>query len=84
MAKTIRMGRASIFRGKMDDKGKRVQGILSPAAARTFEEQRAALGRIVFEVTGRRPATISDSDTIEFLTRGVAGTRIYLREQQQA
>lgn len=75
-----RMGRASIFRGKMDAKGKRVQAILSPDAAKTFEDQRRALRVIVREVTGHTPTTVSDSDTIEFLTRGVAGTRVYLRE----
>jgi hypothetical protein len=83
MSKT-RMGRASIFRGKMNGKGKRVQAVLTPDAGRTFEDQRRALGIIVLEVTGAKPTTISDSDTVEFLTRGPASTRIYLREKMKA
>ena len=70
------MGRHSIFRGKMD--GVRVQGILTKAAGRKFEQARKALELLVLDVRGVAPTGVSDSDVIEFLARGSADTRRYL------
>lgn len=70
------MGRHSIFRGKMD--GVRVQGILTKAAGKKFDQARKALEKLVVEVRGEAPTVVSDSDVIEFLARGEKDTREYL------
>lgn len=65
-------GRDSIFRNKKH--GQRVQGIITAAGGRRFEEGRQALAKL----TGRDPEQISDADTTEFLARGPAETKLYL------
>lgn len=72
------MGRESIFRGKVPDN--RVQGQLTPKGQQAFDVAREQLLRLYHSVMGHKPSTVSDADTIEFLARGPAETRVYLRE----
>lgn len=62
-------GRESLFRGKKG--GDRVQGVLTPAGSRRFEQARARLGRMI----GKDAEKVSDADVIEFLARGDEETR---------
>lgn len=71
------MGRASIFRGKID--GPRIQAIVTRDGRRAFDRRRAALARLWTEVTGRFAVGISDADTVEYLARGEAATEDYIR-----
>jgi hypothetical protein len=65
-------GRASIFRGKAD--GVRVQGILTKRGARAFEQTRRSLAKLYQQVTGSKPAAVSDADVIEYLAIGEGAT----------
>lgn len=71
-----RRGRASIFRGKLKA-GTRVQGILSPAGAESFEAARVRLARLA----AREVTAVSDADVIEYLARGERATRAALAPQ---
>jgi hypothetical protein len=68
------MGRESIFRGK--NPGNRVQATLTDYANDQFEQARAELAQLA----GRAADQVSDADTLEYLCRGSAGTRVYLRD----
>lgn len=68
---TSGMGRPSIFR----DKTERVQGKLSSVGSVRFERAKARLARLA----GRATASISDGDTIEYLSRGHEATEEYLK-----
>ncbi len=83
MAKATRprMGRASIFRGKMRG-GKRVQTILTAHGCARFEAARKDLGRLYKEVTGRVAMVVSDSDVVEYLARGRDDTERYLEAEE--
>lgn len=83
MAKTPRMGRASIFRGKMKN-GKRIQGIITKEAGADFERHRKALARLYREVYGRAPVVVSDGDAVEYLARGAEKTAAYMRALKPA
>lgn len=63
-------GRRSIF-GDKDD-GTRVQGMLTKKGGQAFEWKRQELAALYERVVGRKPGTISDGDTIEFISRGEA------------
>lgn len=67
-----RTGRRSIFRGK----AVRVQGWLTKVGKRDFEYARGQLALVV----GWKANEVSDADTVEFLARGEAETRKYLKK----
>jgi hypothetical protein len=67
-----RGGWPSIFRDK--DGGDRVQGVITPIGARSFEVARARLAKLA----SREVEQISDADVIEYLARGEAATMKYL------
>lgn len=80
MAKA-RRGRASIFRDKdLTPEGRRAAQLTEPGKW-GFERQRKALAKLagVEYVVGENP---SNSDTIEFMARGVEGTRRYLNSRK--
>lgn len=66
-------GRLSIFAKD----GPKVQGILSKQGGEAFERKRGELAKIA----GWEGRTVSDADTIEFLARGEANTRKYLKSK---
>jgi len=70
--RTSNMGRPSLFRDKQG--GTRIQGILTKAGARKFEEHRARLAVIA----SRPRKLISHADVIEYLAIGEQATRDYL------
>lgn len=80
MAKTPKMGRHSIFRGKED--GYRVQAIITKVGGTKFEQARAQLTLLYGRVVGVNPASVSDADVVEFLARGAEDTERYLRKQK--
>ena len=73
------MGRWAIFRDKSN--GLRVQGVLTEFGGQVFEQHRRTLQTMYQDAFGRAPVLVSDSDTIEFITRGVVNTRKHLRAQ---
>lgn len=75
------MGRHSIFRGK--EGGYRVQAIITKQGGQRFEKARKALASLYSEVMGTRPATVSDADVVEYMARGVDGTREYLEKSRR-
>ncbi len=78
----MRMGRPAVFRDKVKDVAHRVVGFLSVEGRASFERERKRLGMMYHEITGRE-ISVSDADTIEYLARGAAKTRHYLRVQQR-
>ena len=68
---TVLIGRASIFRDKVE----RVQGMITAVGAGQFEAARDRLSTLV----KRHVGDVSDGDVIEFLARGEANTRAYLK-----
>lgn len=78
--KTGVMGRWSIFRPKINDAKHRYQAWLTDIGRIKFEEARESLGQMYNQVLGRKPVSVSDADTIEFLSRGTGETIKYLRE----
>ena len=72
------MARTSIF-GEKD--GDRVQGELTSVGSADFEHARSKLADIVFKIAGVRPKSVSDGDTIEFLARGEAETKVFLKDR---
>lgn len=65
-------GRPSIFKGK--ENGDRVQGYISQAGSKKFEDARRRLAVLAqWSVKA-----VSDADTIEYLARGDDETRKYL------
>lgn len=72
---TIR-GRRSIFREKAG--GGRVQGLLTSEGFEHFEAARARLAKLA----KREVDDTSDADTIEYLARGDANTKAYLKKHQ--
>lgn len=73
------MGRWSIFRDKSN--GQRVQGVLTKSGGKAFEQSREKLAAVYKLVMHREPSTVSDADTIEFLSLGEHETVKYLRKQ---
>lgn len=71
-------GRLSIFGSKAD--GVQVHGVISKVGSQRFERERKKLAAIYLDVIGKKPAVISDADTVEFLARGVAETRSCLHD----
>ena len=65
MAKT-RAGRPTIFPGKVKSAATTVWGQLTPDGAKAFQRQRVVLSKL----TGWPLARVSDSDVVEFLSRG--------------
>ncbi len=61
-----------MFRGKMAPGNKRVQGVLSPAAAKALETQRDLLAATWALVMGEEFGEVTDSDLLEFLALGRA------------
>lgn len=82
--KTGVMGRWSIFRGKVNDSDHRVQGFLTKIGRTRFEDARTYLGEMYRSVLGRAPVSVSDADTIEFLSRGSGETIKYLRSLKKS
>jgi len=68
-------GRPVVFGGKVRDSEHRFQGWFSTWAKQQFEAARTRLSALT--KNGAKP---SDSDVVEFLLRGVKGTKDYLRE----
>jgi len=75
-----RMGRGSIFPGKVNDSSHRVQAWLTDIGRKRFEEARAHLGDLARAHRGFAPLAISDADTIEYLSRGEVATIKHLRD----
>ena len=76
-----RMGRMAIF----DDKTERVQALVTTPTKAVIERHRTRLRALYAEVMGRPwTSPVSDSDTIEFMARGVDQTRRYLRMKRAA
>lgn len=69
MAKKI--GRASMF-GDLRD-GRRIQGVISKAGARAFDQARKRLSVIAFAAIGWR-GPVSDAAVIDYLARGSDAT----------
>lgn len=67
------VGRRSVFRNK--EGGGRVQGEITQDGLIAFGDARIRLAELV----GREPDKISDADVIEYLARGDAATRKYLK-----
>ncbi len=75
---TKRIGRASIFtnpdgRPKVD----RVNGVITAAGSVRFELHRKQLGKLV----GLDPEQVSDADVVEYMARGEAESRKYLKDR---
>ena len=66
-------GHRSIFRDKKG--GDRLHGIVTKVGSAKFELHRARLALLA----SRTPDEVSDADTIEYLARGEADTRAYLK-----
>ncbi len=69
----IRKGRRSIFRHKTHS----VTGVITAEAAKEFSAARARLAKIV----GWTPDRVSKADVLEYLVRGDAATRAYVRKE---
>lgn len=82
MAKTPKMGRASIFRDKAD--GIRVQGIITKQGGKDFEVARENLRELYERVIGEAPTAVSDADVIEYMARGWEQTKLYLVKHSRA
>lgn len=76
----MRTGRPAVFRDKVKDVEHRVVGFLSVEGRKCFERERRRLTLMYQEIVGREIA-VSDADTIEFLARGAAETRSYLKRE---
>jgi len=80
MAKTTKMGRHSIFEGKVD--GRRVQAIITQTGGRDFEKRRTILAGIYEKIMKAPLASVSDADVVEFLARGEKETVKYLKAKK--
>lgn len=81
MAKA-KMGRHSIFEGKVD--GKRVQAVITQEGGRAFEKCRGYLASVytrIMQAPVPEPG-VSDADVVEFLARGEKNTVGYLRKKK--
>ncbi len=79
MTKTV-TGRTSIFPGKVNDSDHRVQAWLTHGGRERFELARAHLADMARKHLRRPPSSISDADTIEYLTLGELDTIKHLRK----
>lgn len=68
-------GRRSIFRDKPLDSEHRHGGYVSRRGHIKFEEARERLAKIA----GRKVTSVGDGDVMEYLARGAAETREYLK-----
>lgn len=73
----MRAGRIKIFRFERDGlkDGVRIQGIITKVGAQRLDVARAKLAKLA----KREPAQVSDADAVEYLARGDAETRKYLK-----
>lgn len=79
-ARKGRIGRHSIFRGRVYKASHRYQGNVSEIGHRKFEQARKQLAEEYRYEMEREAPPVSDSDTMEFLARGVEDTRKYLKK----
>lgn len=83
MAQTTKMGRPSIFEGKVD--GKRVQAIITQTGGRDLDKRRVILdglyAKVMQEPLGR---AVTDAEVVEFLARGEKDTIQYLKAKKAA
>lgn len=63
------------------DKATRFQGIMTAHGRKRFEEQRRKLTRMFRDVMGYDNGGASDGDVVEYLARGEADTRHYLKSR---
>jgi hypothetical protein len=78
------MGRGSIFRPKVSDKDHRYQGWVTDIGRQRFEHARDHLADLAAKYLGGfAPASISDADVIEYLARGDADARRYLKAMRK-
>lgn len=76
MAEMKRRGRVAVFLNPDGTpKTARVNGVITDDGHACFEEQRAALGRLL----GWEAARVSDADVVEYMARGEKRARKYLR-----
>ena len=71
------LGKRQIFLNKVG--GDRIQGLLTKEGSQLFEVARRRLARLAKLGVDQ----VSDGDTAEFLARGEADTRRYLKEVHQ-
>lgn len=74
-------GRFSIFGDKST--GRDIHGIISYMGAIAFKRAEKRLSAVYEDVMGRKPASVSEADVVEYLARGEAETRLALNKLKE-